>query len=43
MKRTFVSFSGGRSSGLMAKMMKDRQRETGEEMIFGFANTSEED
>jgi hypothetical protein len=43
MTRTFVSFSGGRSSGLMAKMMKDRQRETGEEMIFGFANTGEED
>lgn len=43
MGRIFVSCSGGRSSGKMAAMMKERQRQTGEEMIFGFANTGEED
>lgn len=37
--RTLVSFSGGRTSGLMAKMLKDR----GGENIFVFANTGEED
>ena len=37
--KTLVSFSGGRTSGMMAKMLKER----GEGDLFIFANTGEED
>lgn len=40
--KTLVSFSGGRTSAMMAKILKDRQADDGE-LLFIFANTGEED
>lgn len=43
MKRLLVSFSGGQTSGYMAKVIKDAYESTYDEVIYVFGNTGQED
>ena len=43
MKRLLVSFSGGQTSGYMAKVIKEAYEDRYDEVIYVFGNTGEED